>query len=57
MTALFFLSLCTWERPENIQLAIEECRSRKRFLRDLNTNEKVRAALCVLCGRSNYMDI
>ena len=47
----------TWELPETQTKAIEEFRRRKRFLRDLDTDEKARAVLCELCGKSNYLDI
>ena len=35
----------------------EEFRRRKRLLRDLDTDEKVREALCQLCGKDSYLDI
>ena len=47
----------TWEPPETQSRAIEEFRIRKRLLRDLDTDEKARAVLCELCGKSNYLDI
>lgn len=47
----------TWEIPETTNMAIEEFRRRKRLLRDLVTDEKVRDALCRLCGKDNYLEI
>jgi len=47
----------TWELPETTTIAIEEFRRRKRLLRDLDTDEKVREALCQLCGKDSYLDI
>ena len=47
----------TWELPETTNLTIEEFRRRKRLLRDLVTDEKVRDALCRLCGKDNYLEI
>lgn len=47
----------TWELPETQSRAIEEFRRRKQFLRDLDTEDKARAELCKLCGKSNYLDI
>jgi len=47
----------TWESPEITNGAIEEFRRRKRILRELDTDEKAREALCQLCGKTNYLDI
>lgn len=47
----------TWEPQETTQRAVEEFRRRKRFLRDLDTDEKAREALCKLCGKQNYLEI
>ena len=47
----------TWEPPETTQSAIEEFRRRKQLLRDLDTDEKAREALCRLCGKTNYLEI
>lgn len=47
----------TWEPQETTQRAVEEFRRRKRFLRDLDTDEKAREALCKLCGKENYLEI
>lgn len=47
----------TWEPQETTQRAVEEFRRRKRFLRDLDTDEKARDALCNLCGKENYLEI
>lgn len=47
----------TWEPQEVTQKAIEEFRRRKQILRYLDTDEKAREALCLLCGKSNYLEI
>lgn len=47
----------TWESQEITNKAVEEFRRRKRYLRDLDTDEKVRDALCELCGKMNFLDI
>ena len=47
----------TWELPEITNIAIEEFRRRKRFLRELDSDEKVREALCQLCRKKNYLEI
>ena len=47
----------TWEPQEITQKAVEEFRRRKRYLRDLDTEEKAQEALCYLCGKTNYLEI
>lgn len=47
----------TWEPPERTQIAIEEFRLRKRILRDLDTDEKARDALCKLCKIKSFYRI
>ncbi len=47
----------TWEDPEITRCAVEEFRRRKQLLRDLDTDEKIREALCHLFGKKNYLEI
>ena len=47
----------TFESPEIQNQAIEEFRRRKRFLRDLDSDEKTREMLCQLCNKDNYLKI
>ena len=47
----------TWDARENTEGAIQEFIRRKRVLRELDSDEKIRELLCQLCGKDSYLDI
>lgn len=47
----------TWEEREVTERAIKEFIRRKRILRELDSDEKVREMLCQLCGKNDFWEI
>ena len=47
----------SWEPKETKEIAIEEFKRRKKILNNLDSDEKIRKALCQVCNVSNFYDI